>query len=362
MCPTCNDWLSVLQPHLSEPLFDSAAVRRLRTLARRLSGRGRGVLEARLGPGPGAVDLSLQILEPDLARLLAERLPEPYLASFLRRWSEPGGPFSRVPAVWLEYDMDREPEEIPPAVACAKLPPDAEPGWLVDSLLPALHGKPLTGIQRRLVSLCREAIPPPARLLYAFSLRSRGRDAVRLEIFGLEPHAILDYLRAVAPHADPRVEDVAPLFAGVERIHLSFDLAPSGILPRIGIEGSFSRLPWREPRWKELLDGVVDKGLCTPGKRTAALSWTGFDTFWTAPEAWPVDTAGLAVSCVRSLSHLKVVCDPGRDLEAKVYLMFGPWRSGERRLERQRQLGGEPLATGHIMGNPQLPEPAVGLS
>ena len=307
------------------------------------------------------MDLSLQILEPDLALFLADRLPDPHLAAFLRRWSEPGGPFSPVPSVWLEYDLDREHAEIPPAVVCAKLPPDAEPGWVADTLLPALHGKPLTGIPRRLVGFCHEAIPPPASLLYAFSLRARGRDAVRLEIFGLEPAAIVDYLRAVAPHADPRVTDVAPLFAGVERIHLSFDLGPAAILPRIGIEGSFSRLPWREPRWQELFDRLVDRGLCTPGKRDAALSWTGFDTFWTAPEAWPVDRAGLAVSCVRSLSHVKVVCAPGRDLEAKVYLMFGPWRSGERRLERQRQLGGEPLAAGHVAGHPELPEPAVGL-
>lgn len=308
------------------------------------------------------MDLSLQVLEPELARFLAERLPGPYLADFLRRWSEPGGPFSRVPSVWLEYDLDHEPAEVPPAVVCAKLFPDAETGWLVDSLLPALHGKPLTGIQRRLAGLCREAIPPPAHLLYAFSLRSRGKDAVRLEVFGLEPPAILDYLREVAPHADPRAADVAPLFAGVERIHLSFDLGPAAVLPRIGIEGSFSRLPWREPRWQELLDRLVARGLCTPAKQAAALAWTGFDTFWTAPEAWPVDAAGLAVSCVRSLSHLKVVCDPGRDLEAKAYLMFGPWRSRERRLERQRQLGGEPLAADHVAGNPQLPEPAVGLA
>ena len=320
------------------------------------------VLETRLAHRPGTIDLSVRVREPDHARRLAERLPWAHLAAFLRMWSEPGSPFARVPAVWLEYDLDRELPGVPAPVACARLRRDVEPGWLVDSLLPALHGKPLTGFQRRLVRLCHGALPPPASLLYAFSLRSRGKEAVRLEIFGLEPPAILDYLRQVAPHADPRIADVAPLFAGVERIHLSFDIGPAAILPRVGIEGSFSRFPWREPRWKELFDRLVDRGLCTPAKRAAALGWTGFDTFWTAPEAWPVDAAGLAMSCVRSLSHLKVVCDPDRDLEAKGYLMFGPWRSGERRLERQGQLGGEPLAAGHVAGNPQLPEPAAGLS
>lgn len=33
--------------------------------------------------------------------------------------------------------------------------------------------------------------------------------------------------------------------------------------------------------------------------------------------------AGIQGFCVRSLSHVKVVCDPSRELEAKAYLMFG---------------------------------------
>lgn len=356
MHPTCEDWLSVLRPHLTEPLFDPEAVSRLRALACRLSGEGLGVIEARLGQGADALDLSLQVVEPDHARRLAQRLP-PHLGSFLRRWAEPGGPFARVPSVWLEYDLDREPRP----VVCAKLRPDAGLPWLLDALLPALHGKPLAAAQRRLVRRCHEAIPPPASLLYAFSLRPRGNDAVRMEIFGLDPASIPRYLRAVAPDFDPRVEDAAPLFAGVERIHLSLDVSPGAILPRIGIEGSFSRLPSREPRWSGLLDRLVDRGLCTPGKRAAVLSWTGYDTFWSAAQSWPVATAGVDGFCVRSLSHLKVVCDPGRDLEAKAYLMFGPRRSGEGRSERQGQLARELLGTDDVAGDLQLPEPAVGL-
>lgn len=320
------------------------------------------VLEARLAHGPGPVDLSVRVRESDHARRLAERLPSAHLAAFLRTWSEPGGPFARVPAVWLEYDLDREPTGALAPVACARLPRHVEPDWLLDSVLPALHGKPLTPAQRRLLRRCREAIPGPASLLYLFSLRSRGSDAVRMEIFGLEPAAIVDYLRTVAPAGDPRVAEVAPLFAGVKRTHLSFDLGPDAVLPRIGIEGSFPGLPRREPRWRELFERLVDRGLCSPAKRTAALGWPGYDTFWTAPESWPVEThAPVEGFCVRALSHVKVVCDPRRDLEAKVYLMCGPRQLGERRNEWQRQLPGELLAARDVAGDPQLPEPAVGL-
>lgn len=279
------------------------------------------VLEVRL-TRPGPVDLSLRILEPGHARRLAERMPWPHLRSFLCQWSEADGPFDQVPSVWLELDLDHEPQDVPPPVVCAKLSPDAELPWILDSLLPAIHGRPLTQDQRRLMSLCHEAIPSPGRLLYVFSLLSRGTDTVRMEILGLDSERILEYLGAVAPDADPRVREVVPLFAGVERVHLSFDVG-STVLPRIGIEGSFSRLPHREPRWLELLGRLVDRGLCPPGKRDALLAWTGYDSFWTAPAAWPLETAGIEGFCARSLSHVKVVCDPGRDLEAKAYLMFG---------------------------------------
>jgi hypothetical protein len=305
------------------------------------------VLEARLAHGPGTIDLSLRVLEPDHARRLAERLPWPHLASFLRRWAEPGGPFAQVRSVWLEYDLDRGPQP----VVCAKLPPDAGLSWVMDSLLPAIHGKSLSESQRRLVRLCHEAIPLSGSLLYVFSLLPRGTDAVRMELFGLNPAEILDYLGAVAPNADPRVAAVAPLFDGVERIHLSFDIA-STVLPRIGIEGSFSRLPVREPRWRELLERLSAQGLCPPEKLDALLSWTGYDTFWTAPKAWPVEAAGVPGFCVRGLSHVKLVCNPDRDLEAKVYLMFGPPRLGEGRSERQAQLAREPLASRDIVGDP----------
>jgi hypothetical protein len=271
-------------------------VSRLRKLAHRLPGEDMAVLEVRLAHGHGPIDLSLRVLKP-------------------------GGPFAGVPSIWLEYDLDRD---LRPVV-CAKLPPGAELSWVLDGLLPAVHGKPLSESQRRLVRACHKAIPPSGSLLYVFSLLPRGTDAIRMEVFGLSPAEILDYLETVALDADPRVADVAPLFSGVERVHLSFDIG-AAVLPRIGIEGSFSKLPAREPRWAELLDRLVVQDLCPPEKRDALLSWTGSDTFWTAPKAWPVETAGIQGFCVRSLSHVKVVCDPRRDLEAKAYLMFGPLR------------------------------------
>lgn len=204
-------------------------------------------------------------------------------------------------------------------MVCAKLFSDAKLRWLIESLFPSLHGRPLTSGQQRLVRRCHEAIPAPAYLLYAFSLLPRGIDALRMEIFGLDPAGIVSYLESVAPEAVPWVEGEAALFEGVERIHLSLDLGEE-ILPRIGIEGSFPRLPSREPRWGELFERLVSRDLCDPGKRDAALAWVGSESFRTAPVSWPAGTGGF---CFRKPSHIKVVCRPDREPEAKAYLLFG---------------------------------------
>lgn len=308
--PSCDDWLSVLQRHLREPLFHAHGVERLRRTARGLPGPLLAALEVRLSAEAGPIDLSLRVKEPDEALRLAQ-LPLPEnVRSFLSRWAGAAPSLSPVHSIWLEFDLDREPEGLPAPLVCAKLFPDAAPEWLTDSLFPALQGRPLASGQRELVERCHRAIPAPAYLLYAFSLLARGSDAVRLEIFGLDPAGIVSYLETVAPEAVPWIEGEAALFEGVERIHLSLDLGEE-ILPRIGIEGSFARLPRRDPRWSELFERLVSRGLCNPEKRDAVLDWTG-------SASWPA--GGF---CFRKPSHVKIVCRPDRQPEAKAYLFAG---------------------------------------
>jgi hypothetical protein len=256
---------------------------------------------------------------------MAARLPPSSITGkFLSCWCDLAGSLAPVRSVWLEFDLDRVTAgESPAPVVCTKLPRGTGPGWLLGTLLPALQGGPLSAGQRGLIRACLAALPPAASLLYIFSLRARGSDAVRLEIFGMEPAEILDYLRSMIPERASAVERVLPLFDGVESLHLSFDVADA-ILPRIGIEGSFPRQPSREPRWEVFFERLIQRDLCSPGKRDAVLAWPGYETFWTAPKRWPVAEVGPLGACVRSLSHVKVVCAPDRTPEAKAYLVFGP--------------------------------------
>ncbi|HEX3527764.1 MAG TPA: hypothetical protein VH988_11920 [Thermoanaerobaculia bacterium] len=321
---SCGDWLGVVGPYLVAPLFAPAAVVRVHDLASHLPGDCAGVLEFRLAPGQSAVDFSLRLTAPAQARPLAAWTLPPHLKGFFRLWAEPEGPFSSLHGVWLEFDLDGAAPAVPLPIVCAKLLPGAGAEWITDRLLPALRGRPLEPLQRSSVARCLDAIPASANLLYVFSLLSRGSgDTVRLEISDLDTEGILKYLQTVAPQTTAWASEGTALLTGVERLHLSLDIGHE-ILPRIGIEGSFSRLPCHEPGWRELFDRLVDRGLCAAEKRDAALAWPGYDSFWTAPERWPAAPRAVADVCVRSLSHVKVVCRPDRPPEAKVYLMFSP--------------------------------------
>jgi hypothetical protein len=243
---------------------------------------------------------------------MAGRVSAPHLQGFLLHWAaeaDRDGAFP-VSSVWLELDRVGEPSA---PVVCAGLRGRAGIGWVADDLLPRLHGEALAPRQRDLVVSCGAAIPEEARLLYAFSLRPRGRGEARLEILGLDPAGIRRYLERVDPAALEQILGVLPLFAGVERLHLSLDVGER-ISPRVGVEGSFVRLPHREPGWRAFFERLVAGGLCSPEKRDAVFAWPGHG----------VPAALAPWRAVRSLSHVKLVTFPGRAPEAKVYLLVTP--------------------------------------
>ncbi|HEX4961023.1 MAG TPA: hypothetical protein VF173_09310 [Thermoanaerobaculia bacterium] len=316
--PAYDDWLRVVRRHLTPPLCSLWALDRLHTLAAHLPGDCLGALEAHLGKRGGDVDLSIRFTEPGQGRRMAEQPLPAHLRSFLSQWSQPEGPFSSIPCIWLEFDLDRPVGDFPVPSVCARLPRDADLDWIVELLLPALHGEPLGAAQTGLVRRCHGEIPEEGILLYVFGLLSRPGNPIRLEIFGLDPAGAVAYLRRVAPHAAPALAEIAPIFEGIDRPHLSLDMGAE-ILPRVGLEGSFARQ--REPRWTELLARLVARGLCTREEMDAILAWPGYDTLWTAAADWPLEQAGVGGFCVRSLSHVKVVAQPGRAPEAKVYLL-----------------------------------------
>jgi hypothetical protein len=332
---SCADWLPVLSPHLSECLVGASSVERLGELWLHFPGDALVAIETRLGEGARQVDSSLRLASPDQARAVTGRVLLEDHGSFFGRWgrdSQLGYP-EPVSAVWLEFDLDGESGISKSPLLCARLERQTSPDWLVGVLFPALLGRPLRFPQAEIVRRAVSALPSRAEVLYAFGLQPRLDSAVRIELYGLEPADMVRYLEDLAsPGLAAQVARLSPLVQDADRYHLSLDLADD-ILPRIGVECGWRRLPHRDPRWRRFLDRLVAAGLVTFEKRDAVLAWPGYDTLWSAPSSWPRAVLGRGGYLVRSLSHFKLVSLPEGEPEAKAYLLF-------QHLIRRRQ--GEP--------------------
>jgi hypothetical protein len=343
---TAADWLGVALSRLPECLADRRSLARLQALAHRLPDAGPMVLETRLrrtGTRHRAVDLSLHVTSPAHAAALCELGESERPAAgfgwprFLRAWAMRPDWRTRVPSLWLEFDLGRLPAmpalpaALPAPVICARLADGVDAAWVAATLLPAMHGAALTAVQCRLLERCWRETPAAGRPLYVFSLASRGAGRVRVEIAGgLDLPALACLLaRLRAPAAARRVARLQPLLAEADRLHLSCDLGDldEPLAPRVGVEVSFPRQPRNDPRWDRLLGRLVAAGLCSPAARDAALAWPGQDSLWTAPERWPGAPGAARRRCARTLSHLKLVCDRRRPTTAKLYLglaVLGP--------------------------------------
>lgn len=162
------------------------------------------------------------------------------------------------------------------------------------------------------------AAEPEGRVGYAFDLRARGTDAVRLEFIGLRIDGMAAYFeRLDRPDLAAAVRLAEPWIGDAERFDFSHEVEPE-IGSRVGVEASYSGWPAADPRWATVADRLVAAGLCSPAKRDAALAYVG-------QQPLPTDGRG-ARFLVRMPSHFKVICHPERPPEAKIYLLFAPYR------------------------------------
>ncbi len=316
-----SDWLTLARPHLGSTLVTAPFFDRLHDLASCLPSTGIYALELRLAEDASRVDLSLGLDDRVQATALDMRPWGIAIRRFLERWTAHEPPLAAVDSIWLEFDLDDHKIGIPKPIVCAKLGRRIDAAWLTESLFPSMLGQQLEASQAEWVRRCLDALPAGGRVLYAFDLGVRVSSAIRLELFGLDPLAMVRFLQRIeVAGLAQQVRDVTPIISRCDRFHLSIDLG-DGVAPRIGLEGGFQRLPHREPGWRTVFDRLVANGLCTPDKREAVFNWPGYETRETLGRQWP-SSAEPKGYFVRSLSHVKLVTWPDQAPEAKVYLLF----------------------------------------
>ena len=316
--------------------------------------------ECRLGEHEPSADLLVSITVDDGGRdalavegldwlaAKAERArPWQRVLDFCKLWLDPGSSLLEgVAGIWLEFDVngaafdESEPNLFFAPRSGSRSSCHEDGGCFVaDVALPVLLGVRATVAQERQLRLCFECLPEEAQVFQIGVMLARPSGAVRLCISGLSPNGLLAYLRAIG-WAGPAGE-LRRLLDGLQPFADSFVLAidmGEALSPRIGLECYVDgfRQPRVEPRWRALLDSLVSRGLCTPGKRDGVLAWPAVFQDSDMLADWPENLRLVSEFLGRraaslflcSLHHLKITFEPERPLEAKAYLGVAHlWRS-----------------------------------
>jgi hypothetical protein len=268
---------------------------------------------------------------------------------FGQAWATPGSPVAdRIKDVWLEFDVDEGSDALPvPSVfigfgrslrpetggACGSGLAIAAHPWITGTVVPLLLGRPLpTGIAGKLHD-CFAALPLGTWVGWIGLMLPRGSDAIRLCPNELPAAQLPHYLSRIGWSGSSRefeaIDAAMPEAAFINMVNI--DVAES-IGARIGVE---YRLPWAAdpsttlPLWSQVLDRLVEAGLCSAEQRDDLLAWPGV-----APlplgGAMPSDASGLLDTrldsltwdtLVRYIHHVKISFVPDGALEAKAYLM-----------------------------------------
>ena len=330
-----RDLLEALRPQIPESL---------------LAGRGLDQLLLRVGDFPAAVAANLCIFElrlddPEPAAdfsitVTSSWVPHHYLAG-------PDGAAATSPKVWLdaylaskpkpyrwmmlEYDLIDIPEErkVVPAInlrSDASLVLDGatfEPVRLAGTLSRVL-GRSDARHEQRALSRAFSVLPSGAVVTFAAAFPERMPQSVRLvvaEVSAAQVRPFLDQLRwpgsiSTVLRILSELQDVS------NRFMMAFDVVPEATLPRLGFEiyptavgdRDFRGLlsAWhttRSDHWRDLIDRLVEMGLCSRTKADGLLSW---------PKQCVLYGANGSYRLRMGINHIKIVMD-GEHMRAKAY-------------------------------------------
>ena len=295
--------------------------------------------ECRLGRNQSIVDFQVQVprrsfhLSGELPQSPAWRSLQPYW----EEWLDESSTLHRsVSATGLEFDMERS-TAMGPAVFVALRNIGADPDLLAGVAARLADSASVAQADSSLRA-CVEALPDGASIQFIGAMRSRAGSALRVNVSGLTAGRIARYLMAAGwPHPVAPLQPIVTVLGDLaDDFALCLDITDR-LLPRIGIECILREQPLHESRWRQLVAYLSDLDACTMEKGRALLTWTGDILEPQARGLWPANLfwgdrllGARAVSTFyRYLSHIKVIYQPGRPIEAKAYLgFFHQWLDG----------------------------------
>ena len=350
MKPSFDSLLGVLESRTPRGLVAPDAWKMIRQTAGRLAPVYRGGLECRLRPGSRRVDLHQCILQDaEEPRRLIEHIEQAGWAGnptwmqilrFCRQWRRPTSSLHRnVAEIWLEFDILQKKRAAPePSIFLQLRPPPSGSCIredLIADLLAAMapvapHGA-LQSMQHA-ISRCATVCPTGARISHIGLMLARNQNFIRVNFKDLSARQWPQVLQEIDwPGSVSRLsEQTAPLMDRLAQMVLCLDVGRQ-TAPGVGLECMVHQGPDRENAWADLLDALVESGMCAPEKRNAILDWEKPVKPPDAPLHWPEDL--IAESLLRgpdrfsvisqAINHMKIRYHPSRPPAAKAYLWFG---------------------------------------
>jgi len=357
MSATLANSLPIILSRLPPILASPKALTRLQRAASSLPPIPRGGVESRLAADDPQVDLQqcIRMTEGE-ARLLIEHLREleaktdgstrsawQRIVRFYTEWANPLTRLHKgIPEIWLEIDL----EPLEPLSSDVALP----------SLFFALPHESLLSSHERIAIIVEalerlfdsselkkkilerlkwsvDACPDGAFISHIGVMLSRPGQAFRVNVKRLLPHHLDSYLQQVGypGQVAPLHELMTTLANFVDRITLCLDVGEQ-VQAKVGLE---CMVDGPLEGWSDLLDYLVEQGLCQKEKRDGLLAWPSDISPNMVATEWPADL--LHASLLRpidhftvfecQLSHIKIVYTPQQSLVAKGYLWFShQWR------------------------------------
>ena len=351
-----RDSLELVLPALPSELVSATAIPWLRAVASVLPPVHRAGFECRLADTEHEVDLQQGIFAGDgepaqLANFLTHAGPAndawAAVQRVAERWSTPDDLLhGAIDELWLE--LDAAPGDGGAALALRDARPSvfavleragAESVRIACELVRILvSGEESAGLGRAL-SRCSVACPESARVSHVGVMLGRSLPAMRVHVRGLPVRELKRYLSRIGWAGEQ--EEIAALAQALldygDWVVVCLDILGDQIM-RVGVECFFAEKRGLDPRWRPLLQRLVDLGLSSTDKAEALLRWPGTFTPLDSPGRWPEDLIAQSLAepeetlgaFDRRLSHVKLTFVPAQPVTAKAYFGYGHvWMRGQ---------------------------------
>jgi len=262
-----------------------------------------------------------------------------HLREFTDSWANPKSIlYENIIGLWFEFDTaynvidDYEPSIFFQPKSDSVITGDihSQNIWITKIALPTLLGKPLSNKVETKVLDCIKKLPMDASVFQIGTMLSRKNDDIRLLINRIDAEEIIPYLESIGWKDDGYnrlsniIEEIKDLASRIV-LHIS---VWTEVNPKVGIECSFYPNSYhKETGWNKIFSYLSEKGLCNEEKLSAFLNSSGiepqeFNEHFNPNTYVPaVLSSGedFSSALIRYISHIKLVYEPERNVEAKAY-------------------------------------------